>query len=219
MTNKTVWVLEDDPLCNKIYDQVLSKEFNLVHMDTIAEFKEKITTKDIERPLIIIVDLILKDGNFLDFITYEKAILSKFDVPYIVVSGIDDIDILRFCFKEGTWDYLTKPFSKTELLAKIEIILRDSRKITKSLKSSVVYNGLEIQNLTSKQSKLLNLFISSDDGVVNRDNIMTTVWGTTTVNPKTVDVHLYNLRRKIKDYGLVIKSEGDGKWSLLTERV
>jgi DNA-binding winged helix-turn-helix (wHTH) protein len=50
---------------------------------------------------------------------------------------------------------------------------------------------------------------------VNRKDILKKVWGATSVHPKTVDVHLYNLRRKLDPLGFQITSHGPGQWKLL----
>ena len=80
-------------------------------------------------------------------------------------------------------------------------------------------DGHEIESLTSKQKQLLSLFLSSPGRVVSRDDILEQVWGDTSVHPKTVDVHLYNLRRKLNEFGYIIRSEGGGRWSLISDKI
>ena len=122
---------------------------------------------------------------------------------------------------EGALDYLTKPFKKNELIVKIENIISGSIRQANSVQAHKTMNldGNEIENLTSKQKQLLSLFLNSPGRVVSRDDILEQVWGDTSVHPKTVDVHLYNLRRKLNEVGYIIRSEGGGKWSLLSDRI
>ena len=61
--------------------------------------------------------------------------------------------------------------------------------------------------------------MDSSDRCISRTDILEKVWGKTSVHPKTVDVHLYNLRRKLHAYGYMIRSDGGGKWSLLSDRI
>lgn len=214
-----IWILEDDQGCKFVYDQILKNHFKLSFFETIASFQdsyEKIINKNnYSRPAMIIADLMLSDGNFLSFLSKEFHGELGDEVPFIVVSADDDIESLRLCFKEGANDYITKPFKKNELLVKIETILRGKKTMAGQVKSQVSVDGVSIEGLTGKQKKLLSLFNSKEDRVIDRDLILDNVWGDTAVHPKTLDVHLYNLRRKLHPYGLIIKSLGGGRWTLL----
>jgi DNA-binding response OmpR family regulator len=221
ITNKEIWVLEDEESCRFVYEQTLNHRYKTRYFETIAEFSnalEQVTANDM--PAMLVADLMLGDGNFLNFLT-DSSRSEIMNIPFIIVSGIDDIDALRFCFKEGALDYLTKPFKKNELLVKIENVLSDSTKTNKleSGQKSIHLDGKEVQNLTSKQMQLLNLFMNSSDRCISRMDILENVWGKTNVHPKTVDVHLYNLRRKLHAYGYLIRSDGGGRWSLLSDRI
>lgn len=217
-----IWILEDDKGCQFVYEQILNKNFNTTFFENIKKFKESyddtMRKNDSIKPAMIIADLMLNDGNFLSFLTTEFHGGLGQEVPFIVVSSDDDIESLRLCFKEGANDYITKPFKKNELLVKVETILKNNKSFGSPVKPNVTVNGVVIEGLTSKQKKLLSLFSSSAQWTVDRDQILDKVWGDTTVHPKTLDVHLYNLRRKIHPYGFIIKSLGGGKWSLLTDK-
>ena len=83
----------------------------------------------------------------------------------------------------------------------------------------VYLDGQLLEGLTCKQKALIRLFLSSENRTIKREKILEKVWGDKTIKPKTVDVHLYNLRRKIHPYGYLIRSEGGGCWKLLSERI
>lgn len=225
VTDKTIWILEDDKGCQFVYEQTLDHRYDTRYFDRIDDFA--VALKDVYQndktklPKMIVADLMLSDGNFLTYLTdSEKEI---FDIPFIIVSSVDDIDALRFCFKEGALDYLTKPFKKNELLVKIENVLSGvnrPRPISEDgLTKTLDLDGQEVKGLTTKQMQLLSLFINSNDRSVTRHDILDKVWRDTSVHPKTVDVHLYNLRRKVHEYGYLIRSDGGGRWSLLPERL
>lgn len=217
--NKSIWILEDDKGCQFVYEQILDFRYNTTYLDSISELREKVSSMDEKsKPALVIADLVLKDGNFLNFLSTDSSD-KMFDIPFIVVSSIDDIDALRFCFNEGALDYLTKPFKKNELLVKIENALSNQQKAFVEYEKSVLtIDGVKVEGLTSKQTQLLSLFANSQNRIVNRNDILEKVWGDTTVHPKTVDVHLYNLRRKLHPYGYFIRSEGGGMWSLRRDR-
>lgn len=225
VTDKTIWILEDDKGCQFVYEQTLDHRYDTRYFDRIDDFA--VALKDVYQndktklPKMIVADLMLSDGNFLTYLTdSEKEI---FDIPFIIVSSVDDIDALRFCFKEGALDYLTKPFKKNELLVKIENVLSGvnrPRPVSEDgLTKTLDLDGQEVKGLTTKQMQLLSLFINSNDRSVTRHDILDKVWRDTSVHPKTVDVHLYNLRRKVHEYGYLIRSDGGGRWSLLPERL
>ncbi|OIQ16142.1 MAG: hypothetical protein BM556_15905 [Bacteriovorax sp. MedPE-SWde] len=219
-TDKEIWILEDDKGCQFVYEQTLDHRYKTRYFTTIASFQSAIEETS-NPPSLIVADLMLDDGNFMTYLNTAKH-PSLMVIPFIIVSSIDDIDALRFCFMEGALDYLTKPFKKNELIVKIENIFSGvGRKVapapTTGSHRSMVLDGREVENLTSKQKQLLSLFLNASDRVVSRDDILDHVWGDTSVHPKTVDVHLYNLRRKLHDHGYIIRSEGGGRWSLIPD--
>ncbi len=220
-TDKEIWILEDDEGARFVYEQTLIHRYNNLRFFTsIEDFQNTLNASE-KNPALIIADLMLDDGNFMTYLNTSKTD-KLMSIPFIIVSSIDDIDALRFCFMEGALDYLTKPFKKNELIVKIENIFTGvgRRNVTSTTNHrSLVLDGKEVENLTSKQKQLLSLFLNASDRVVSRDDILDDVWGDTTVHPKTVDVHLYNLRRKLHDHGYIIRSEGNGKWSLISDRL
>ncbi len=112
--SKKIWVLEDDPGCLFVYQDMLDQSYKTSYYDQLSSFSDALKN-DSTRPDLIVADLTLKDGCFLNFLSSveEKKLLNT---PFIVVSASTDIDALRFCFDEGALDYLTKPFKKTEYI-------------------------------------------------------------------------------------------------------
>ncbi len=216
LKNKTVWVLEDDLDCQFIYKDILDFRYKTVYFSCLADFSNALTDQN-NVPDLIIADLLLGDDNFLNFLneSQDSRLLNR---PFIVVSSVDDIDALRLCFKEGALDYLTKPFKKNEILVKVENILskKNEGKVDLTSSYAVDYDGHQIQNLTLKQKELLDLFVQSPELIVSREEILEKAWTATNVHPKTIDVHIYNLRRKLHSHGLMIKSEGKGRWRLMS---
>jgi len=220
-----IWILEDDKGCQFVYDQILKNDFCMTYFENIKKFqdsfKQYCESESEHAPVLIIADLMLNDGNFLSFLSNEfHGKLGDSNIPFIIVSSDDDIESLRLCFKEGANDYMTKPFKKNELLVKVETILRGRKSIGRTVKPQISIDGQTITGLTSKQQRLLNLFIENNtERVIDRDMILDKVWGNTAVHPKTIDVHLYNLRRKLHPFGFMIKSLGSGQWILMADRI
>jgi len=204
-----IWVIEDDPGIQFLYQEILELNYDISIFGTVTEFQLAIA-KDGEGPNLIIADLRLPDANFLSLIQEDTKRLWKSAVPYLVVSSLDDMDAIRICFNSGASDYIYKPFGKNELLLKIERILAENtvRKPLDHLsidsKTFKVSNGKLSVSLTTKEFQIISLLYNSKNLTVNRSEMMTKIWNTTDNGSKTLDVHLHNLRRKIQPLGLKI---------------
>lgn len=160
---------------------------------------------------LIIVDLMLpgKDGY-----TIVKAVRDKYEIPIIIVSArsedIDKIKGLGF----GADDYLTKPFSPAELVARIKShIIRYERLSGKKIQTSIIsHKSLEIRTdshkvfvnvkeviLTTKEYELLVFLASNPNIVFTKDQLFDNIWGEEYFgDTATVAVHIQKLRKKIE---------------------
>jgi DNA-binding response OmpR family regulator len=141
--------------------------------------------------------------------------------PICVVSELDDYEVMKEVMDVGVSEYLVKPVNINMLKLKSEYLLsgKSLGKILDVQHQSFSLDGKKIPDLTVKQQQILSLFMNSPERVVNRKELLAKIWNDTSVNPKTVDVHLYNLRRKISEHGFLIRSEGGGNWSLMSQKI
>ncbi len=109
----TIWVLEDDPGCIFVYGKIL-KNYSTCVFSSISEFAQNLAKQ--KQPQLLIADLKLGDGSFLDYLSSTQ----KLTFPFLVVSSIDNPDTTRTCLQGGALDYVLKPFQQNELIAKIE---------------------------------------------------------------------------------------------------
>lgn len=214
---KTIWIVEDDPSAIFVYEDILSVFYKLKIFKELDPFVTELKSSDF-RPDLLISDLKLGDSNFLDFLIIEDSI-HFLTMPFIVVSNIDDIDILRICFEEGAIDYLTKPFKKNELLIKIERLIKITP-TSKQLSDNDINNEVILDpysltlkkhpnfivNLTSKEFHIFSLLkqVNNKNGYICRAELIREVWGPTQVSAKTLDVHLFHLRKKLHSLDIQI---------------
>jgi DNA-binding response OmpR family regulator len=144
--------------------------------------------------------------------------------PFVVFSEVDDLDVLRACFERGAADFIRKPFSKGELLVKIERLLSPRADFSEGLcdrwlkvdaaTMRAECHGAQSDLLTAKEFQILNLIRTAPRNRLPRREIVRKVWGEVKVVPKTFDVHLFNLRRKLEPLGVRIQFHPPGDYAL-----
>ena len=149
--------------------------------------------------------------------------LKKTPVIFLTAKGQEE-DKLRG-LDTGADDYITKPFSQLELLARINALLRRSNPtsldeelnykntITMNLKTHRVKREGSAVKLNPKEFDLLKLFMENPGKVFSRDQLLDKIWGNVNVEPRTVDVHIRRLRKNInvhntKDLIRTVRSSG-----------
>ena len=176
--------------------------YNLIFKNNISDAK-KFLTDDVKIDLIIL-DIALPDGNGFDlFVNNIKSL----NIPTIFLTAKDDEDDIVNGLNIGAEDYITKPFSTKELLARInKVLLRTKKKstiIVKDIKfdldKMIVYKNDKKIELTSLEIKLLSLLFTNIGKVVNRNIILDTIWDNTgnDVDDHTVTVYFKRIREKL----------------------
>jgi len=226
--NKNIWVLENDPNYLFIYKKILNPHYNTMYFSTIAEFNMTLVNHG-PRPDLIIADISLSDGCFLQMNVEDSIKNSHLHYPFIIVSLLNNVNIIRYCFEEGAIDYLAKPFQENEFFVKIERIIKaiDKHDILKPQKqnndkmnNSNIIDYYEkktksiLGKLTKKERLIMEFFIENSNKITNRNELTNHLWNKITVHPKTLDVHLYNLRKKIRAFNMDIISADYGGWQL-----
>ncbi len=172
---------------------------------------------------LIILDIMLPDGNGFDL--YDRFIKPK-DIPTIFLTAQDDEEWIVRGLDVGAEDYVTKPFSTKELMARINKVLmryKKSEEITVkdirfNMDKMVVYRGDEVIDLSPLELKLLNLLFLDINKVVSRNVILDKIWEWTgnDVDDHTVTVYFKRIREKlVTDIITTVKGVGyridDGK--------
>lgn len=178
-------------------------KLNLVAKTNIKESKEFLSiNKDID---LIILDITLPDGNGFDL---YNDIIKLLNIPTIFLTAKDEEDDIVKGLEIGAEDYITKPFSTKELLARVnKVLLRSKKKslikikdITYNLDKAVLYkDNIEIE-LTALELKLINLLFNNLGKVVSRNVILDKIWEWTGnyVDDHTITVYFKRIREKIE---------------------
>lgn len=150
---------------------------------------------------LIILDVSLPDGNGFDF--YKNHVKN---IKTIFLTARDSEDDIVGGLEMGASDYITKPFSTRELIARIKRILNDKsmnviniKDIMYDANKMVVYKDGKEVNLSSLELKILNLLFSNIDKVVTRDSLLEHIWEWTgnDVNDSTITVYMKRIREKL----------------------
>lgn len=174
-----------------------------------------------EHPDLVLLDVMLPE---LDGYEVCKAIRSNNEstnLPIIMLSARDEVADKVIGLELGADDYVTKPFSPRELLARVKARFREGKRNNGPEKEkAIIWGDLELwpdsyiasvagenMNLTAKEFELLHIFINRPNQVFSREYLMQKVWGyQTSSDTRTVDVHISNLRNKLKSLGPIIES-------------
>lgn len=195
---------------------VYTFKMNNYHLDYKTTMKDAIEYLNNNTPELIILDVSLPDGN--GFNLYEDSI-KKSQIPVIFLTARDDEDDIIKGLNLGAEDYMTKPFSTRELLARVnKIILRNKKSsiikvkdISFDLDKMVVSkNNIKIE-LSSLELKILQLLFINIGSVVSRNTILEKIWEWTgnDVDDHTITVYLKRIREKLgTDIIITIKGIG-----------
>jgi DNA-binding response OmpR family regulator len=202
---QTVLAIDDDAGIREVICVMLEKEgFRAI---CVADGKTGLQEAMTASPNLIIIDLRMPGLSGVDVCKTLRA--AGVRTPLIVLSAVgDEIDKVLM-LEIGADDYVVKPFSTRELLARIRAVLRRSTPEASHLitfsdveidldRSVVRKNGNEVK-LTRAEYKLLVFFVQNPDRPLNRDVLLNSVWGYEYFpNTRTVDAHVVRLRQKLE---------------------
>ena len=201
---KNVLIVEDERKLAEVLIAYLQKEqFKVTHFESGSDVVDWVKNN---QPNIILLDLMLPDVNGKDLC---KQIRQFSMVPIIMITAmIDEIDRL-IGLELGADDYVCKPFSPKEVVARVKAVLRRSEG---DFNQGEIYDAFEVNDetysikldgdrldLTPVEFRLLKMFIQSPGRVFNRDQILNNIFEDgRIVLDRTVDTHVKNLRHKLK---------------------
>ena len=207
-------------------------EFNDYQVMEACDGMEAVTLCKTETPDLIIMDIMMPK---LDGFSACKEIRKTKNIPTIMLSARGEEYDKLFGFELGIDDYVTKPFSPKELMARINAVLTRHHTNASSVSSDVLtFNGLSINipartvsvdgvkvDLTPKEYELLFYLVQNKNIALSRDRLLQDIWGYDFFgDDRTIDTHIKNLRNNLgtyRDYIVTLRGVGY-KFEVPTDR-
>jgi two-component system response regulator ResD len=215
---KSILVADDNEEIIKFLKPYLIKEgFEVI---TAYDGNEALVKNIRYNPQLILLDIMMPHKNGLEVCV---EIRKTSNVPIIMItSRSEDADKIM-ALDMGADDYIVKPFSPGEVVARIKAVLRRIVTSEDERKAVLKYNSLEIEignysvklnsntvSLTKKEIEVLWMLASSPNRIISRDALLDGIWGTEYFgDPRTIDTHIKRLRAKLK-------LEGQYNWDIKT---
>ena len=211
MSQFTILVVEDEEAIRSMLVMVLRQyDFNVLEAGDVMQAQSLLEDG---LPDLILLDWMLPSINGDEWTRRLKSNESYRDIPIILVTAKgEETDKIRG-LDLGADDYITKPFSPKELIARTKAVLRRSGKIhdltqikfrdiildTEQHRVSIADKQIEV---SPTEFRLLSFFLTPPDKVYNRTQLLDQVWGRSVyIEERTVDVHIRRLRKILANYG------------------
>jgi DNA-binding response OmpR family regulator len=216
--NLLIAIVDDEPDILELVSLNLSKAgFRTREFADGETFMRFINTA--ETPSLVILDLMLPDTDGLELCKFLRTSAKHSSTPIIMLTAKTDETDKVLGLELGADDYITKPFSPRELVARVKTVLRrrQSREEVAKLdvggvvaidpeKFEVVVRGQKI-DLTPTEFKILQLLASRKGRIYSREQILDFLWGQDKlVVDRTIDVHIRHLREKMGDAAKYVKN-------------
>ena len=213
-------VVDDEPKIREVIREYA--EFNGYEVTEAADGMSAVGLCKLNEYDLVILDIMMPK---LDGFSACKEIKKIQDVPIIMLSARGEEYDKLFGFELGIDDYIVKPFSPKELMARINVVLARRNSSAQSKADVVKFSGLEINvaartvtvdgervELTPKEYELLFYLIEKKNIALSRDKLLSDIWGYDFFgDDRTIDTHIKNLRNNLgpyRDYIVTLRGVG-----------
>jgi two-component system alkaline phosphatase synthesis response regulator PhoP len=202
---------DEEDICEILKFNLESEGFAV---DTVNSGEEALALK-IDRYQLFLLDVMMKGISgykLADEIRKRK----KITVPIIFITAKNSENDKLTGFSLGADDFITKPFSVKEIIARVKAVSRraESRSDHEKAEEAIKVAGIELnlekkrltidghrEDLTPIEFQLLYMLLKNPGRIFDRDQILDFIWRDVSVTERTVDVHVTRLRKKLGDYG------------------
>ena len=202
-----ILIIEDNEEINDILKEAVNGAgYEAVQSFSGSEGMLRFSSEDFD---MVLLDLMLPGIKGEEVL---QKIKEKSDVPVLVLSAKTDIEGKVNLLRQGASDYITKPFDVREVLARIDLHLKNAN--TKSVSNNLTYNEISINDeshvcsvngneisLTKHEFNLLRLLVLHPEKVYSKRELFELAWEEEYIGEdNTVNVHISNIRKKIREY-------------------
>jgi two-component system phosphate regulon response regulator PhoB len=211
MSVKQILVVEDErPIREMIAFGLRRAGFEVREAADARSGRAELANK---RPDLLLVDWMLPDTSGLEFTRALKRDRETREVPVIMLTARAEEGDKVAGLEGGADDYITKPFSPRELLARINAVLRrtapaegtepiDVEGLVLDQSSQRVSSGERTVALGPTEYRMLAFFMTHPERVYSREQLLDRVWGGNVyVEERTIDVHIRRLRKALEEFG------------------
>lgn len=205
---KKILIVEDDVNINHMLKEALNKEGFLCEQ-AFSGTEARLLLKMMETSYdLVLLDLMLPGISGEEVLT---DIRQKGNLPVIILTAKDTLDEKIELLTKGADDYITKPFEIREVIARIQVQLRHTMQeqqknilVYKEMKLQkdkflITVDGQEIPKITKQEFAILELLMKHPKQVFSKEDIFEYAWNEAYMGEtKTLDVHISNIRKKIK---------------------
>ena len=218
MNRRKIIVIEDEPDIVEVISYSLKREgYNVLAVDRGDESINLIRNQS---PSLIILDLMLPGMDGLSVCRQLKSDPIVKDIPVIMISAKGEESDIVIGLEMGADDYLTKPFSPRELLARVKAVLRRGQVKESQSKERIVLQNLtidvarhevrvddEMVSLTATEFKILHQLAAHPGRAFTREQLLNRVLGMgVVVVDRNIDVHIRSVRKKLGDAAQLIQT-------------
>lgn len=209
--NKSILIVEDDPSLAELLRYNLTKEgFKAV---VVEDGETAVVAVEEEDPSLVILDWMLPNLSGIEVCRQLRRKPENKNLPIIMLTARgEEADRIRG-LDSGADDYVVKPFSPSELIARVRAVLRRANPeqagevlsyadLSMDLEKHRVYRGEDQVRLGPTEFRLLRVFLEKPGRVYSREQLLDRVWGRDIyVESRTVDVHIRRLRKALNAEG------------------
>lgn len=211
LQGKRVLVVEDEaPIRDMVRFALERAEFIVTEAEAVQAARLAIAE---QRPDLILLDWMMPGASGVEFARELRNDPTMRDLPIIMLTARSEREDTIRALNIGCDDYIAKPFSTAELIARINAVMRRSvpggveekievGELVVDAASQRVTVGGESVRLGPTEYRLLHFFVSNPERVYTREQVLDRVWGQNVyVEERTVDVHIRRLRKALAPYG------------------
>lgn len=215
MTERILIVDDEETLCEVLK---LNLENEGYDVDTALSAEEALRM-DVKRYSLILLDIMMGEISGIRFARMLKSDVATADIPIIFCTARDSEDDMVKGLNLGADDYITKPYTVRNVIARVKSVLRRTSGHKAVEKSNILavdglildldlkicaVDGVDVK-LTKKEFELLAFLIANKGKICSRDQILANVWSDEViVLDRTIDVNITRIRQKIGSYGTYI---------------